>query len=158
MPYHHMPTSGSDKYSHLYVQVKGTLTAADQRVLTRRRLPRCIRGDGILTPYSVVPAMGLALLYNSGAASVDSLVKGASGNFLRGGSRARGKAGLTDSYETHMTLPNGNVAIITNLRLLMVQAEVFAVLEAEIDAGRRQVVSYIRHVCMAAFVVDPAWY
>eukprot|EP00878_Enallax_costatus_P013777 GHUV01014408.1.p1 GENE.GHUV01014408.1~~GHUV01014408.1.p1 ORF type:complete len:898 (+),score=328.70 GHUV01014408.1:398-3091(+) len=126
-----------------YKEVKGQLTAADQRVILRRRLPRCIRGDGVLTPYSAIPAMGLALLYNSGAASVDSMIKGASGNFLRGSSRVRGKGGLTDSYETHMTLPNGNVAVITNLRLLMVQAEAFAALEAEVDAGRRQAVNAV---------------
>lgn len=86
--------------------------------------------------------MGLALLYSSRAGSVDSLVKGATGNFLRSNSKVAGKEGLTDSYETHMTLPGGNVAIITNMRLLMVQAEMFAQLEDEVQAGRRQVVSF----------------
>lgn len=130
------------------MQVKGQLTAADQRIIQRRRLPRCIRGDGILTPYAVVPAMGLALLYNSGAGSVDSLVKGASGNFLRSSGRVAGKEGLNDSYETHMTLPGGNIAIITNMRLLMVQAEMFAQLEAEVEAGRRPVVGPQCHLAI----------
>jgi vacuolar protein sorting-associated protein 13A/C len=124
-----------------YKEVKGQLTAVDQRIVQRRRLPRCIRGEGILAPYSVVPAMGLALLYNCGAGSVDSLVKGATGNFLRSSTKVAGKEGLTDSYETHMTLPNGNIAIITNMRLLMVQAEMFAQLETEVEMGRRQRVS-----------------
>jgi hypothetical protein len=82
--------------------------------------------------------MGLALLHNCGAASLDSLVKG-SGAGLLGSSR--GREGLSDSYETHMTLPGGNVAIITNVRLLMVASEAFAALEAEAEAGRVSSVS-----------------
>lgn len=120
------------------MQVKGQLTSGDQPMVQRRRLPRCIRGDGILTSYSPIPAMGLALLHNCGAGSVDNLVKGATASFLRSSSRARGKQTLTDSYETHMTLPGGNVAMITNMRLLMIQAEAFAALEAEVEAGGRQ--------------------
>jgi hypothetical protein len=82
--------------------------------------------------------MGLALLHNCGAASLDSLVKG-SGTGLLGSSR--GREALSDSYETHMTLPGGNVAIITNVRLLMVASEAFAALEAEAEAGRVSSVS-----------------
>jgi hypothetical protein len=92
----------------------------------------------VLTPYALGPAMGLALLHNCGAASLDSLVKGSGAGLLGSG---RGREALSDSYETHMTLPGGNVAIITNVRLLMVASEAFAALEAEAESGRISSVS-----------------
>lgn len=114
-------------------EAKNTLTGTELRASRRRRLPRCIRGDRVLTPFALGPALGLALLHNCGAGSLEGLVKGSGASLLGGG---RGREALSDSYESHMTLPGGNVAIITNVRLLMVAAEAFAALEAEAEAGR----------------------
>eukprot|EP00879_Flechtneria_rotunda_P005415 GHRR01005707.1.p1 GENE.GHRR01005707.1~~GHRR01005707.1.p1 ORF type:complete len:1494 (+),score=564.87 GHRR01005707.1:1093-5574(+) len=118
-------------------KMKEQITGAEQTALQRRRLPRCIRGDHILTPYAVGLAIGLGLLHNCGAGPIEGLVKGAT-TPLQGSSSSGGssKGILTDSYEAHMTLPGTNVAVITNMRLLMVQAEGFAQLEAEAAAGR----------------------
>jgi hypothetical protein len=116
------------------LQARDKLTGTELQASRRRRLPRCIRGDRVLTPYALGPALGLALLHNCGAGSLDSLVKGSGASLLLGA--ARGREALSDSYETHMTLPGGKVAIITNVRLLMVASEGFAALEAEAEAGR----------------------
>jgi hypothetical protein len=85
--------------------------------------------------------MGLALLNGCGASGLDGLVKGAAaagGGLLVSitGVRSR-RTALSDSYECHATLPGSNILIITNARLLMVVSEAFAVLEAEVDAGRQ---------------------
>lgn len=87
--------------------------------------------------------MGLALLYNSGASSMDGLVKGSGAGFSLVSTSSRGSESLSDSYETHMTLPGGNVAIITNVRLLLVEAQPFAALEADVEAGRVTQVSRV---------------
>jgi hypothetical protein len=127
----------------VHKQVKEQLTGPDALACQRRRLPRCIQGDHILTPFSYGPAMGLALLHHCGAGSLDSLVKGSAASLLIGdaGAGSSSRQGPTDSYETHMCLPDSKVAIITNVRVLMVQAEGFAQLEAEVEAGRRTFVS-----------------
>lgn len=122
------------------------LTGAELRASRRRRLPRCIRGDRVLTPYALGSAMGLALLHNCGAAPMNSLVKGSGAGLLGYG---RGREALSDSYETHMTLPGGSVAIITNVRLLMVASEAFAGLVAEAEAGHVSSVS-AQHMMQAS--------
>eukprot|EP00882_Tetradesmus_deserticola_P004194 GHRQ01004430.1.p1 GENE.GHRQ01004430.1~~GHRQ01004430.1.p1 ORF type:complete len:504 (+),score=240.28 GHRQ01004430.1:90-1514(+) len=113
-------------------EAKDMLTGTELRASRRRRLPRCIRGDRVLAPYEPGPALGLALLHNCGAAPLNSLVKGSAASLLGGSS---GREALSDSYETHMTLPGGNVAIITNVRLLMVASETFAALVSEAERG-----------------------
>lgn len=128
----------------LPVQMKEQITGADAQVLRRRRLPRCIRGDRVLTPFAVAPALGLALLHNSGVGPLASLVKGAGAPLsLAAGSSdgSNGGDGVGDAYEAHVTLPMGNVAVITNYRLLMLSAPEFAVLEADVLSGRRTHVS-----------------
>lgn len=125
--------------------MKEQITGIDAQVLRRRRLPRCIRGDRILTPFAVGPALGLALLHNSGVGPLASLIKGAGAAplSLAAGSSdgSSGGDGVGDAYEAHLTLPMGNVAIITNYRLLMLSAPDFAVLEADVLSGRRTHVS-----------------
>lgn len=129
------------------LQMKEQITGTEALVAQRRRLPRCIRGDGILTPFSVAPALGLALLHNSGVGPLSSLVKGAGtglslslssslGSGTTGGSSSSSD-GVSDAYEAHLTLPMGNVAMITNYRLLMLSAPEFAVLEADVLSGRK---------------------
>jgi hypothetical protein len=126
--------------------MKEQISGSEARAASRRRLPRCIHGDRILTPFALGPAMGLALLHNSGVGSLEGLVKGATASLLLlgGGSSSGGSGsaassgdGVSDAYETHLTLPMGNVALITNCRLLMIAAPEFAVVEAEVVAGRR---------------------
>jgi hypothetical protein len=122
--------------------MKEQITGTEAPVARRRRLPRCIRGDRILTPFAVGPALGLALLHNSGVGPLSSLVKGAGTPLsLLPGSSSDGSSGsgdgVGDAYEAHQTLPMGNVAVITNCRLLMLSAPEFAVLEAEVLSGRR---------------------
>lgn len=137
---------------HLCLQMKEQITGADAAVALRRRLPRCIRGDRILTPFAVGPAIGLALLHNSGVGPLANLVKGAAAPIsLAGGSSSGGAGsgsgsgdGVGDAYETHLTLPMGNVAMITNYRLLLLSAPEFAVLEADVLSGRRK---HVRRVC-----------
>lgn len=100
----------------------------------RRRLPRCIHGDGVLASFNLSHAMGLALMNNCGAGGLEGLVKGTSSGLL--GTRGR-RDSLSDSYECHATLPGNSVLIITNARLMMVSSEEFVALEAEVEAGRQ---------------------
>jgi hypothetical protein len=120
--------------------MKEQITGTEAAVMRRRRLPRCIRGDRILTPFAVAPALGLALLHNSGVGALSTLIKGAGAPLSLSGSSSEGGAGgdgVGDAYETHLTLPMGNVAMITNYRLLMLSAPEFAVLEGEVLSGQR---------------------
>jgi len=127
--------------------MKEQITGSEALVAPRRRLPRCIRGDRILTPFAISPALGLALLHNSGVGPLASLVKGAGTPLNLGPSLGSSDSsssaadGVGDAYEAHLTLPLGNVAMITNYRLLMLSAPEFAVLEAEVLSGRRTHVS-----------------
>lgn len=129
------------------VQMKEQITGSEALVAPRRRLPRCIRGDRILTPFAISPALGLALLHNSGVGPLASLVKGAGTPLNLGASLGSSDSsssaadGVGDAYEAHLTLPLGNVAMITNYRLLMLSAPEFAVLEADVLSGRRTHVS-----------------
>jgi hypothetical protein len=128
-------------------QMKDTISGTEATAATRRRLPRCISGDGVLKPFALAPAMGLALLHSSGIGPLDGLVKGAAASLLAAagvggaGGAAGSPDGVTDAYEVHLTLPGGNVALITNCRLLMVLAPEFAALETEVLAGRTTHVS-----------------
>lgn len=134
--------------------MKEQITGAEVTAARRRRLPRCIRGDRILTPFAVAPALGLALLHNSGVGPLSSLIKGAGTplSLLPGGGSdgSSGGDGVGDAYEAHLTLPMGNVAMITNYRLLMLSAPEFAVLESEVLTGRRTHVSGGMVVSVAA--------
>lgn len=124
--------------------MKEQITGTEATVVRRRRLPRCIRGDRILTPFAVAPALGLALLHNSGVGALSTLIKGAGAPLSLAGSSidsGAGGDGVGDAYETHLTLPMGNVAMITNYRLLMLSAPEFAVLEGEVLLGQRTHVS-----------------
>lgn len=124
--------------------MKEQITGQEATVARRRRLPRCIRGDRTLAPFALAPALGLALLHNSGVGPLSSLLKGAGTPLsLTSGSSdgSSGGDGVGDAYETHLTLPMGNVAMITNYRLLMLSAPEFAVLESEVLSGRRSQVS-----------------
>jgi hypothetical protein len=86
-----------------------TVTAAllDERVLPRRRLPRAIRGDGVLRPYDEASALGQRVLRLATAAG------GQLDLF-----RARGAA-RSDAYEGHVMLPGRRIALVTNRRLLL---------------------------------------
>jgi hypothetical protein len=127
------------------LQMKEQITGQEATVARRRRLPRCIRGDRTLTPFAAAPALGLALLHNSGVGPLSSLLKGAGTSLslnTGSGDGSSGGDGVGDAYETHLTLPMGNVAMITNYRLLMLSAPEFAVLESEVLSGRRLQVSF----------------
>jgi hypothetical protein len=137
---------------NLRSQMKEQITGQEATVARRRRLPRCIRGDRTLTPFAAAPALGLALLHNSGVGPLSSLLKGAGTPLsLSTGSSdgSSGGDGVGDAYEMHLTLPMGNVAMLTNYRLLMLLAPEFAVLESEVLSGRRSQVSP-RAACSAA--------
>jgi hypothetical protein len=88
---------------------------SDERTHTRRRLPRAVRGDGVLRPYEGYQAVGQHILRLATASS------GGSGSalgldvFLR----ARGAA-RTDIYEGHVAdLPGRRIAMVTNRRLMV---------------------------------------
>lgn len=139
-------------------QMKEQITGTEAPVARRRRLPRCIRGDRILTPFAIGPALGLALLHNSGVGPLSSLVKGGGTPLSLPGSSSDGSSGgdgVGDAYEAHQTLPMGNVAIITNCRLLMLSAPEFAVLEAEVLSGRRtHVRGWRRGACLQPLLLS----
>ncbi len=110
--------------------------------LSRRRLPRAVRGDRLLAPFSLQPSMGLALLHRSGAAGLAGMLSGAAAAVLGSGNRGFGH----DWYEAHVTLPGGNVVVLTNARLLMLASEEFAQFEMEVLSGRRTQVGSCAHV------------
>lgn len=124
------------------MQMKEQITGPEAPAARRRRLPRCIRGDRVLMPFSVEPAMGLALLHSSGVGSISNLVKGAGSGLnlvsIISGGTSPAVESIGDSYEGHLTLPMGNVAMITNYRLLLLSAPEFAVMEASVLSGSRK--------------------
>jgi hypothetical protein len=110
-------------------QMRDTLGGRADKITHRRRLPRAIRGDRILTPYADGPALGQALL-------AATLARAGAPTLRAGAGGAAG--GAPDAYEWHLTLPCGNVAVVTNARLVMIVSEAFAALEGELMSGRRK--------------------
>lgn len=82
-------------------------------VLERRRLPRAIRGDNILKPYDEYAARGQVILQLAergalfGSTALDV--------------KQRGKFAMTDAYEDHYDLPNGQLFMITHRRAMLLQ-------------------------------------
>jgi hypothetical protein len=128
------------------------LGTVDDRV-PRRRLPRAIRGDRVLTVYARRPAAGQALLFTCGP--VPSLLQQRGGGVLGGmmgsggsmsgsgpsissssgsssglGLARRWMGDVEDAYEGHEVLiyaqPNGDVVLLTSARVMLVRAEEFA--------------------------------
>ena len=131
--------------------MRDTLGGRSDKLAHRRRLPRAIRGDRVLTPYAAVPALGQALLQATMAAAAAQQQQqgggrrspapgggGGGGGVGPGGGFGGAAAGLDDLYEWHISLPGGNVAIVTDRRLALVASEAFAQLEADVAAGRRR--------------------
>jgi vacuolar protein sorting-associated protein 13A/C len=91
--------------------VAGLLADAEQP--QRRRLPRCVRSDGLLQPFDTLSARGQHVLRLASQASHSAL-----GIELF---RARGAA-RSDAYEAHVeNLPGRRIAMLTNRRLLLLQ-------------------------------------
>ncbi|KAG0557949.1 hypothetical protein KC19_11G167800 [Ceratodon purpureus] len=76
----------------------------------RYRLPRAIKGDGILTPYDPHAARGQAILQ----LAQSSGIIGSKDVFKTAGILA-----FSDFYQDHFCLPNNNILMLTNRRVLM---------------------------------------
>lgn len=129
-----------------YTTVKSSVLAIGQRKLLRRRLPRPFSGDRILRPFNLDAALGQALLHESTASPSNPLLSSVtqllSSSGLGGGKRkAAAAVGPAypfrgDMYERHFILNGPQVLVITNRRLILLDASDFVWLQKRVMSGQ----------------------
>ena len=123
--------------------MKSSILSISQRSLTRRRLPRPFLGDRVLKPFLLDAALGQALLYDS-CVNPSGLLSLNLGQILTG-RRRRGGGGegpaypfRSDLYEAHFVLNGAQVLVVTNRRLVLLDASDFVWLQKRVMSGQPQ--------------------
>ncbi|WVZ12338.1 hypothetical protein V8G54_016868 [Vigna mungo] len=92
------------------MKIASAITSDEQ--LLRRRLPRVISGDNLLTLYDEYKAQGQVILQLAESGSFFGQV-----DLFK----VRGKFALSDAYEDHFMLPKGKILMVTHRRVILLQ-------------------------------------
>eukprot|EP00798_Chlamydomonas_sp_ICE-L_P025166 gene25166-10797_t len=140
-----------------YSTMRSFVSSAPRRS-GRKRLPRHFTGDRILEPFNLDMALGQALLQSACypvSNSIHGMVSSSVGKLSRTESSMdpdQGPAFNLDLYEHHTVLPNKLVLMTTNIRLCMLLAPEFVVLQQLVGLYEHHTVPPNRLVLMTTIM------